>query len=48
MIEIVIVLVNLYAGYRLFRKEGETFFYEKESHDYITHNSPTDGLNGSR
>lgn len=27
-IEIVIVLVILYAGYRLFRKKGEAFFYE--------------------
>jgi hypothetical protein len=28
MIEIVTVLVSLYAGYRLFRKKGEAFFYE--------------------
>lgn len=28
MIDIVIVLVSLYAGYRLFRKKGEAFFYE--------------------
>ena len=28
MMDIVIVLVSLYAGYRLFRKKGEAFFYE--------------------
>lgn len=28
MIDIVIVLVSLYAGYRLFRKKGEAFFYK--------------------
>ncbi len=28
MIEIVTVLVSLYAGYRLFRKKGEAFFYK--------------------
>lgn len=28
MIDIVIVLVSLYAGYRLFRKKGEKFFYQ--------------------
>lgn len=28
MVDIVIVLVSLYAGYRLFRKKGEAFFYE--------------------
>lgn len=28
MIEIAIALVSLYAGYRLFRKPGEKFFYD--------------------
>lgn len=28
MIEIVITLASLYAGYKLFRKSGEKFFYE--------------------
>lgn len=28
MIEFMIALASLYAGYRLFRKPGEKFFYE--------------------
>ncbi len=29
MIEIVLVFASLYAGYRLTRKNGEKFFYNK-------------------
>nr|DAZ37398.1 MAG TPA: hypothetical protein [Caudoviricetes sp.] len=28
MIEMMITLASLYAGYRLFRKSGDKFFYE--------------------
>nr|DAH08335.1 MAG TPA: hypothetical protein [Caudoviricetes sp.] len=28
MIEMMIMLASLYAGYRLFKKSGEKFFYE--------------------
>lgn len=28
MIEIAVVLASLYTGYRLFRKSGESFFYD--------------------